>query len=68
MGSIKFRAREDYYDHIVDTLELSRGIDKENAARGIENAVNYKMLREWAAQEQLQFILPKGNRLFVGRN
>lgn len=68
MGSIKFRAREDYYDYIIDTLKLTKSIDKENAARGIENAVNYKMLREWTAEEQLQFILPKGNRLFVGRH
>ncbi len=68
MGSVKFRARETYYDRMVDEIvKVSGSVDKAGVARGIENAVTYRMFKEWLAQEHLEFMLPKGNRMFVDR-
>lgn len=68
MGSVKFRARETYYDQMVDEIvKVSGSVDKAGVARGIENAVTYRMFKEWLAQEHLEFMLPKGSRMFVDR-
>lgn len=68
MGSMKFRVRDKFYDKVVEENKLTSKSDKDNAIRGIENAVNYRMLREWLADEQFKFVLPKGSKMFVGRN
>lgn len=68
VGSLKFRTRNKYYDQMISSLEITRSKDKEGVARGIESAVNFRMLREWLANEQLKFILPAGNRLFIESN
>lgn len=67
MGSIKFRARETYYDQMVNEVKATSSADKEGVARGIENAVTYRMFKEWLAQEHLEFMLPKGSKMFVDR-
>ncbi len=68
VGSAKFRARDKYYKPVIDTLKATKSSDKENAIRGIEAAVNYRMLRNWLAQDQMKFVLPAGGKLFVGRD
>lgn len=68
MGSVKFRARETYYDQMVDEIvKVSGSVDKVGVARGIENAVTYRMFKEWLAQEHLEIMLPKGSKMFVDR-
>lgn len=68
MGSVKFRARETYYDQMVDEIvKVSGSVDKAGVARGIENAVTYRMFKEWLAQEHLEIMLPKGSKMFVDR-
>lgn len=68
MGSVKFRARETYYDQMADKIvKVSGSVDKAGVARGIENAVTYRMFKEWLAQEHLEFMLPKGSKMFVNR-
>lgn len=68
VASSKFRARDRYYQPVVDSLKLTKSSDKEGVIRGIESAVNNRMLREWLAGNQTKFILPKGGKLFVGRD
>ena len=68
MGSSKFRARDRYYKPVSDALAITKSSDKEGVIRGIEAAVNNRMLREWLSKNQSKFILPKGNKLFVGRD
>lgn len=66
--SLKYRTRNQFFDEVCDTLGLNSKIDKDNAVKGIEAAVNYRLLTEWLSQEQLKFVLPKGKTKFVGRN